>query len=344
MKRSRRRGFWMAALLAAGAVAAAGQGLPAVTPATAAVAPAPTISPSGVIQAFGAAGPDDKIGPGDLLDVRVFDQAQLSGTARVGESGELDLPFVGEFPAAGLTPAQLEAKLAARYGEFLRHPLVSVRVLEVNSRQVSVTGEVIRPGVYAFSGQLRLLQALAMAGGVATDRAGTVLYLLHGSAATTQAAQAGRPVTISVTSALETLDLHEVLTDPRMDPMLHSGDMIEVPEAQQVFVTGDVVKSGALPLKPGLNLADAVSLAGGPLSKADPHHVRIIRRVPGRTQPEVLIFDLAKIHHGQGLDPKLEADDICVVPESGWRDVGLGILDFFAGAGRWRVQSEAGVY
>lgn len=315
------------------------------SPAPAAPArPAATVSPSGVIQAFGAAGPDDPIGPGDLLEVRVFDQDQLSGTARVGESGTLDLPFLGPFRAVGLTPAQLEKKLQTRYQAFLRHPLVSVRVLEVNSRQVSITGEVLRPGVYAFSGQLHLLQALAMAGGIDTTRAGTVLYLLHGSAAQTRPAAGHQPATISVTSAIETLDRHEVLTNPAFDPILRSGDMIEVPEAERVFVTGDVVRSGEVPLKPGFTLGEALSLAGGPLSKADPHHVRIIRKVPGRSQPQVIVVDLAAINHGRRLDPRLQADDICVVPESGMRDVGLGILDFFAGAGRWRVQSAAGVY
>lgn len=322
-------------LLLAGSLAAQGTAVAPARPAT--------VDPSGVIQAYGAAGPDDPIGPGDLLDVRVFNEEQLSGTARVGETGNLDLPFMGPFSAAGLTPAQLEVKLTDRYRSLLRHPLVSVRILEVNSRQVSVTGEVLRPGVYAFSGQLHLLQALAMAGGVDTTRSGNVLYLLHGSPATTRA-ETGQPVTISVTAALQTVDLHQLLTDPLMDPLLHPGDMVEVPAAERVFVTGDVVRSGELPLHPALTLSQAVGMAGGPLSKADPHHVRIIRRLPGSTHPQVIVLDLAAINHGRAPDLRLEADDICFVPESGMRDVGLGILDFFAGSGRWRVQSAAGVY
>lgn len=325
-----------------GASPAAYAPLAAASSATAPVEP--VVDPSGVIQAFGAAGPNDPVGPGDLLEVRVFDQPQLSGAARVGQDGDVDLPFLGAVSVAARTPLEIERQLTTSYARLLRHPLVSVRVLQVVSRSVAITGEVVRPGVYAFSGALRLSQALAMAGGVESDRAGAVLYLLHANLAPPQPAAAGKPVTFRVQDALSTINLRRLYTDPNFDPLLHPGDSIEVPPAREIYVTGDVTRSGAIALRQGLTLSQAVSMAGGPMAQADPHHVRVVRQRPGDSRPQVLIFDLARIHHGQAPDVPLEADDICYVPESGFRDVGLGILDFFAGAGRWRLQSAAGVY
>ncbi|MGH9534496.1 MAG: polysaccharide biosynthesis/export family protein [Terriglobales bacterium] len=298
---------------------------------------------TGVIQMFGAAGPDDPIGPGDLLDVRVFDQAQLSGTARVGEDGMVDLPFAGSVRAAGLTSRQLEQRLTRRYHQWLLHPLVSVRVLEVNSRRLAITGEVPRPGVYAFSGRVTLLGALAMAGGIDMPQAGDELYLLHAAPPRTFTGPNGEPG-VSVDSVLQVISIHRLFSQPGFNPVLHPGDTIEVPPARRVFVTGDVIRSGDLPLRARMTLAEAISEAGGTLPQANPKQVRILRRVPGQTRPRQIVVNLDAIHRGKIADLRLQAGDICIVPDSAWRNVGLAVLDFFSGAGRWRVQSALGVY
>ncbi|MGH9525604.1 MAG: polysaccharide biosynthesis/export family protein [Terriglobales bacterium] len=298
---------------------------------------------SGVIQIFGAAGPNDPIGPGDLLEVRVFNQAQLSGEARVGANGMLDLPFLGSVRAAGLTSAQLEQRLTSRYGELLRHPLVSVRVLQVNSRRLAITGEVPRPGVYAFSGRVTLLGALAMAGGIEMQRAAADIYLLHATPARNFTEPNGTPG-ISVDSVLETISIRRLFTQPGYNPVLQPGDTIEVPPAHRIFVTGDVIRAGDLPLRAGMTLAEAISEAGGTLPQANTGKVRILRPVPGQSRPDQIIVNLAAINQGKAPDVRLAAGDICVVPDSAWRNVGLAVLDFFSGAGRWRVQSALGVY
>lgn len=315
--------------------------------ALAAGAPAPPVMAppdrTGVIQMFGAAGPNDPVGPGDLLEVRVFDQAQLSGEARVGENGMLDLPFLGAVRAAGLTSRQLEQQLTQRYRKLLLHPLVSVRVLAVNSRQLAITGEVPRPGVYAFSGRVTLLQALAMAGGINMQQAGADLYLLHAAPARSFTGPNGRP-DISVDSVLETISIRRLFAQPGYNPVLRPGDTIEVPPARRVFVTGDVIRSGDLPLRAGMTLAEAISEAGGTLPQANAGKVRILRPVPGQARPRQIFANLGAIHKGQAPDILLQPGDICVVPDSAWRNVGLAVLDFFSGAGRWRVQSALGVY
>lgn len=303
----------------------------------------PSPERSGVIQIFGAAGPNQPVGPGDLLEVRVFDQAQLSGQARVEENGMLDLPFLGAVRAAGLTSRQLEQRLTRDYRKLLLHPLVSVRVLEVNSRQLAITGEVPRPGVYAFSGRVTLLQALAMAGGIETNRAGADLYLLHAAPARTFTGPNGR-LGIAVDSVLETISIRHLFSQPGYNPELRAGDTIEVPPARRVFVTGDVIRAGDLPLRAGMTLAEAISEAGGTLPQANTGNVRILRPVPGQPRPRQIYANLGAIQKGQAPDIRLQPGDICVVPDSAWRNVGLAVLDFFSGAGRWRVQSALGVY
>ncbi|MGH9393272.1 MAG: polysaccharide biosynthesis/export family protein, partial [Terriglobales bacterium] len=108
--------------LAAGAW---GQGLPE----TAVVLPeaAPAANPMAV---YGSAAGADPVGPGDLLDVRVFGQPQLSGNLRVGPDGVIAPAFVAPLPVAGKTPLQIQALLGTSFASMLLHPLVSVRVVE----------------------------------------------------------------------------------------------------------------------------------------------------------------------------------------------------------------------
>jgi len=299
------------------------------------VAPAPPRAAPAAVQIYGA-GDSDALGPGDLLEVRVLDQPQLSGEARVASDGTLALPFLDRLEVGGETAAVLERRLQHAYARLLRDPVVSLRVLEVNSRHVTVSGSVPRPGVYAFSGALHLLEALAMAGGLDASRAGHTLYLLHAPPPVAHPAGAdGRPL-YTVNSVLETIDLDRLWRDPRLNRTLAPGDVIEVEPSDQVYIAGSVLKGGALALNSGLTLSEAVGAAGGLLPQADAAHVRLLRRA-GTARRE-LVVDLGAILHHRRPDLPLEANDVVLVSASALRNVGLSVLDFFGGAGRWRIQ------
>jgi polysaccharide export outer membrane protein len=146
-------------------------------------APAPkTRSAAPDADAFGAPGLPSlsgyKIGPTDVLDISVFGVPELTGTLVVSDNGTIQLPLLGETPAAGKTARELQRDLGARLGaEYLQNPQVLVSVKEFNSRSVILTGEIAKPGVYPLKGRTSLLQLVAGAGGFGEGGDSTVIIL-----------------------------------------------------------------------------------------------------------------------------------------------------------------------
>jgi polysaccharide export outer membrane protein len=108
---------------------------------------------------------DYVIQPGDLINVRVFQQENMSARARVRGDGKISLPFLNDVMAAGYTPAVLAAQLQTRLKDFINNPVVTISLEEVRPQQVSVLGEVAHPGVYPIEAGSGALQVLAAAGG-----------------------------------------------------------------------------------------------------------------------------------------------------------------------------------
>lgn len=119
-----------------------------------------------------------RIGPMDVLDISVFKVPELSKTVQVAETGTINLPLVGEIPAAGKTAQQLERDLTAKLGAtYLQNPQVTVLVKENNSQRVTIEGAVEKPGVYPLKGKTSLLELVAMAGSLTPNSDSTVLVL-----------------------------------------------------------------------------------------------------------------------------------------------------------------------
>lgn len=326
----------MVAMVVAGlslATEAAGQGLPEMAAVAATAAPLPVGTP---MEMYGAAASSDPVGAGDLLDVRIFGQPQLSGNLRVGPDGEIAPPFVEALEVAGKTPVAIQQALTVAYARMLQHPLVSVRLLENNSRKVSVNGEVARPGVYAISGQLTLVQALGQAGGLDPAKASPEVLLFHQPPVTSRRGPQGQLI-YSANTVLETIDLNQIGQHPELNRLLQPGDVIDVQAARQVYLTGDVMRPGAAELEPGMTLTQFISSAGGFLPQADRGEVRVLRLLPDG-QRQTLEENVGAALDHQGPDLKLAPDDIVMVSGSKLRMAGLELLDFFTGTERWRVQ------
>ena len=108
-----------------------------------------------------------KIGAQDVLEVSVFKVPDLSKTVQVADSGSVNLPLVGEIPAAGRTAQEVERDLTKRLGDkYLQSPQVTVFVKEYNSQRVTIEGAVKKPGVYPIRGKSSLLQLIATAEGL----------------------------------------------------------------------------------------------------------------------------------------------------------------------------------
>ncbi|MGH9393998.1 MAG: SLBB domain-containing protein, partial [Terriglobales bacterium] len=144
-------------------------------------------------------------------------------------------------------------------------------------------------------------------------------------------------LTFTANSVLETVDLDAMEQHPELNRWIQPGDVIDVQQARQIYISGDVMRPGAEALLPGMTLAQLVSESGGLLPQADGGHVRVLRLAPGGGR-QTLTFDLRRAQQNRGPDLALEADDIVLVPGSVMRMAGLELLDFFTGTERWRVQ------
>jgi len=109
--------------------------------------------------------PDYVIGPGDMLNISVWKEADLSGTVPVRPDGKVSLPLLSDVQAAGTTPTKLAGSIAERLRQYLTDPRVTVIVTAANSRRVFLIGEVVRPGAIPMLPNMTLLQALSTGGG-----------------------------------------------------------------------------------------------------------------------------------------------------------------------------------
>src|SRR3954464_4490561 len=121
-----------------------------------------------------------QIGLGDVLEVSVWKNPELTVTVPVRPDGRISVPLLGDVQAAGLTPLALKAELTDGYKEYITAPGVSVVVKEIHSRKIYVTGEVAHPGTYDLEPRGKLMQALALAGGLTPYAKGRVVLLRDG--------------------------------------------------------------------------------------------------------------------------------------------------------------------
>ena len=179
----------------------------------------------------------NKIGPLDVLEVSVFKVPDLSRTVQVADSGTINLPLVGEVPAAGRTAQDVERDLTKRLGaKYLQSPQVNVYVKEYNSQRVTIEGSVKKPGVYPIRGDASLLQIIATAEGL-TDTAQSEVAVFRNVDGKRTAAK---------------FDVGDIRSGTMQDPKLVQGDVI--------IVSDSVVKSAYQNLLRALPLASLAPL------------------------------------------------------------------------------------
>jgi len=243
------------------------------------------------------------IGPGDFLDVSEYRTPEFHSAVRVSAAGTVTLPMIREVAVGGLdeqaAARAIEAALVAQ--GMLLHPQVSVLVTLYAGQDVSVLGEVARPGVYPYTVHHRLLDVLSAASGLAPN-AGRLVNIFHRNDPKTP---------------------HPVVLDPGgtdngadHNPELSPGDTVQVSRAGLVYVVGDVVRPGGFPVDPaqGLTVVQALSLAWGPSQNAAVGKALLIREQNGGRTMTVL--NLKRMLHGQEPDQAIRDRDILYVPDS----------------------------
>lgn len=292
------------------------------------VTASPQIAPTSTA-ATGVKAPDNKyrIGSGDMLDIRVFNRPQFSREAvRVDSSGMIRMPLIaGEIRAACRTESELAAEITTRYQEYLREPQVDVFIKEYNSQPVAVIGAVRLPSRFQLTRRVRLLELLTFAGGLA-ENAGRSVQVVHTGAGMSSC---DAPLENEATSGLDNYKLSETLAGAEQaNPFIQPGDVISVPEAEQIFVVGNVIRPSAIPLKEPITVTRAIAMAGGTLPDTKKDRVRIVRQTPGTVEKTEIYVDLNAIDKRQAQDVVLVAGDIVNVPVSS----GKQLLKAFLGA------------
>ena len=279
------------------------------------------------------------IGPGDLIELSVFEVDELSKLkVRVPMKGTVSLPLVGSIQATGRTAAELEDEIRTRLQQkFMHDPQVSVFVHEHNSQRVSVIGAVRRGGVFPLNRQLRVADALALAEGLSDD-ADSFVYVVRRVPAGTVAKAGGAAPQAGATAARDATE--EIMTpidlaaiaDGReeLNIVLQPGDVVHVPRAGSFYVGGSVERSGSFVLRGRTTLHQAILAAGGVKDVADWSDVRLYRR-DASGKVSVSNYDLEKFEEGQAA-PELQRNDVVVIGKHAGKAFFYGFIDFFKGA------------
>jgi len=265
-----------------------------------------------------------RIGPGDILDIRILNRPTLSRDAvRVEGNGLIRMPLIDEeIQAACKTEGELAKEIAERYTKFYRKPQVDVFIKEYHSRQVAVIGAVNEQSRFELQRRIRLLDLLTYAKGT-SPKAGQTINIVH--APRVQGCQKAGDTADE--AAFSSYKLSETLQgDPRANPYIEAGDIITVPEANLVYVVGNVYTPLTIPLKEPITLSRAVAMAGGVKQDSKKDKVRIVRQEPGAATSKEIVVDLTAIEKKRAEDIALMPNDIIDVPTSGSKSFLRGLL------------------
>ena len=273
-----------------------------------------------------------RIGSGDTLDVQVFGRPQLSRQGvRVDADGAIRMPLISEpIRVACLSESEIGVEIAKKYRSLLVDPDVTVSVREFGSQPVEIVGAVARPGHFQLQREVRLREMLSLAGGVQPNAA-MFLQLVHDE--TSPGCETmGPSMAIAEETTVAAIDVAGLMAGRGENPVVRPGDFINVPQADQAFVVGHVVKPTAIALTQRITVSRAIAMAGGrqPDSK---DHARVIRRKPDGTGNTDFRVDLKAIEQQGAPDVELQVGDIVEVPGSVGRQMLKVVLGSLASTG-----------
>ena len=255
-----------------------------------------------------------RIGPGDVLDIRVYNKPQLARDAvRVEGNGMIRMPLIDtDIQAACKTESELAKDISTQYARYYKNLHVDVFIKEYHSKQVAIIGAVNDQSRFELQRRVRLLELLTYAKGPSA-KAGQTINVVHGQ--TSSLCHDGDAEDLNKT--FSSYHLSDTLQgDPNANPYLDGGDIVTLPEADQVYVVGNVFTPITIALKEAVTLSSAIAMAGGLRQDTKKDKIRIVRQDPGSTTKKEIIVDLYAIEKHNAEDPALQPNDIIDVPTS----------------------------
>lgn len=210
---------------------------------------------------------DYRIGPGDVLKITTFRSPELSLETQVSEDGKISFPLLGTVDVGGKSPFSVAKSIEQqlREGKFFSEPQVSVLVAQHRSKIVSINGHVARPGRYPIeTGQLRLSELIALAGGILPSGSDEVVILRDAGAESQR-----------LTVTLSTLFTGDAAS--ANDPLVVGGDRVFVDKAPRFYIYGEVQRPGEYELSRNLTVGQAIALGGGVTPRGNKKNVRVYR-------------------------------------------------------------------
>lgn len=238
-------------------------------------------------------GAENPLGTGDMLRITVYGNPDLTTETRVTAAGTVSFPLVGEVRVEGFSVPEAERSIARllENGGFIKQPQVNIVILQFISQQVSILGEVLKPGRYPLDRPTTLTDLLAVAGGIATNGADQIAVITR---------KEGK-------SVRQEYDLREMLLKSSSpDVWVAPGDVIYVPRARVFYIYGEVQRPGAYRLERDMMAAHALATGGGLTPRGTERGLRIKRRNASGVL-EIINADA---------NTPLQADDVVQVQES----------------------------
>lgn len=248
---------------------------------------------------------DAPVGPRDVLEIKVLEDANITSRLMINDDGSVALNVVGKVQVAGLTSTQIESKLKALLeADILTKATVSVQVVEFASKPISVVGAVVRPGRIGATGNTTLIQAITQAGGLAAGH-GRELYVLR----------TGR----NGLSEQVAIDIDQLMVQgkPELNIPLAPNDLVNVPVDTPIaiYVMGEVMHPGKVDFRSSQTptLLQTIAAAGGPTDRAS-KRVVVKRLVNGKEQ--TIKINYRDILSGKRNDEILRDNDTVYVEEA----------------------------
>ena len=272
------------------------------------------------------------LGADDQLQISGPEPDEAAGPPKVvgvDGQGDIQVPLVGRVHVAGMTVQQAEQEVNKKLAVYVKKPQATIDVKELRSQPASVLGAVNQPGVHQVAGHKTLLEMISLAGGVRPD-AGYSIRI------TRQVEWGCIPLPGATLDASGQFSVAQVkLQDimeakvPEENIQIFPHDVISVPKAELIYVTGDVKKSGGFILgeKQNMSVLQAISMAEGLGQAPDTKHAKILRMTPGADQRTEIPVDLKTILAGKGHDVPLQGNDILFVPDSTGKKIALRALE-----------------
>jgi polysaccharide biosynthesis/export protein len=281
------------------------QAPPAATtkPAEAPAPPEPQTAPPGDAAAAPSPEGDYEVGAGDVLEINVFGNDDLSRVPTVQTNGAVSLPLLGEVQVSGLTIAEVKRKVTNLLAkDYLINPQVEVKVKEYQSQYVSVVGEVNNPGRKPIRGRMRLLDALIESGGFKASSSGDVMITRTDGSFD----DGKKAITVRISASATIQD------QINLELRLKNGDIISALPKSFVTVDGEVNRPGRYAIESDLTVTGAVSLAGG-RTRFGSSGAKVRRIDPQTGKVSIIEVDIKDVQNGKKPDVTLLPNDVVSV-------------------------------